>query len=52
VLFHATADTAFAFSGVLSGPEPLFWLVVGLQWAITLAVIGLGGLRTNKLAQA
>ncbi|MBN9390946.1 MAG: CPBP family intramembrane metalloprotease [Chloroflexi bacterium] len=47
VLFHAAADTAFAFSGVLSGPQTLFWLVVGLQWLVTLGVIAYtkGGLH-------
>ncbi|HEX2911802.1 MAG TPA: type II CAAX endopeptidase family protein [Chloroflexia bacterium] len=51
VVFHAAANTSFALFGVLNNGHPLFWLVVAVQWAITLIVIGLGGLKTEKLTE-
>lgn len=37
-LFHTASDVAIAYSNVMTGPRPLFWLFVALLWATAVAV--------------
>jgi membrane protease YdiL (CAAX protease family) len=42
-LFHAATDVSIAALGVLTGDIRLFWLFIGLQWLVAVAVILIAG---------
>ncbi len=38
-IFHASTDTAIAYTGVMSGDSTLFWLFIGVQWTFTAVIV-------------